>query len=331
MSELGKLVRVDLREIWSNEAVEFTPWLAREENIRLLGDTIGIDLEVEAQEQHVGPFRADILCKDTASDKWVLIENQLEKTDHNHLGQLMTYAAGFDAVVIVWVAQTFTEEHRAALDWLNEITDETADFFGLEIELWRVDNSAPAPKFNIVSKPNEWSQTAKATATGSELSPMRRLQLEYWTQFRQLMEDEQSLVRCQKPGPQNWTNFAVGRAGFALVARMNTRDGGIGAYLNIYGSDRLAYYHLLHDKYKARIESALECDLNWRALPDAKESHVETSRDDDPTDRSDWPSQHQWLKKTIEGFHRVLAPIIKELDVSEHQQSSELLEEVAQA
>ncbi len=331
MSELGRLVRVDLREVWNNEAIEFTPWLAREENIRLLGDTIGIALEVETQEQHVGPFRADILCKDIANDTWVLIENQLEKTDHSHLGQLMTYAAGLDAVVIVWVAQEFTEEHRAALDWLNEITDETANFFGLEIELWRVNDSSPAPKFNIVSKPNEWSKTAKATATGGELSQMRKLQLEYWTQFKQLMEDKQSFVRCQKPGLQHWTNFAVGRAGFALVARMNTRDGEIGVYLNIYGPDRMAHYHLLHDRCKTDIESGIGRALNWRALPDAKESHIETSRDDDPTDRRDWPSQHAWLKNTVEAFHRVLAPIVRELDASEYQEARDHLEEVAQA
>lgn len=132
---LGKLEKVELRKIWKHEASEFTPWLAQEDNIRLLGDTIGIELGIESQEEQVGPFRADILCKDTANNNWVLIENQLEKTDHNHLGQLLTYAAGFDAVTIIWIAQKFTEEHRAALDWLNERTDENVTFFGLEIEL----------------------------------------------------------------------------------------------------------------------------------------------------------------------------------------------------
>ena len=121
---LGRLTRVDLRDIWTSEAIDFTPWLAQPENISILGDTLGIDLELEAQEKAVGPFRADILCKDIGTDSWVLVENQLERTDHTHLGQLLTYASGLQAVTIVWIAARFTEEHRATLDWLNKITDE---------------------------------------------------------------------------------------------------------------------------------------------------------------------------------------------------------------
>src|SRR5882672_9937256 len=113
---LGRLRKVDLREAWSSENSDFTPWLAQEENLKLLGEAIGIELELEWQEKDVGPFRADILCKDTATDDWVLIENQLERTDHCHLGQLITYAAGLNAVTIVWIAERFTQEHRAALD-----------------------------------------------------------------------------------------------------------------------------------------------------------------------------------------------------------------------
>ena len=143
---LGKLDRVDLRTVWETEAGAFTPWLAREDNLALLGETVGIELELEAQEKDVGPFRADLLCKDTASGAWVLVENQLERTDHTHLGQLLTYAAGLQAVTIVWVAARFTEEHRATLDWLNEITDDRFNFFGLEVELWRIGTSPVAPE-----------------------------------------------------------------------------------------------------------------------------------------------------------------------------------------
>src|SRR5438874_2064357 len=161
---LGRLEKVDLRTVWTNEAGDFTPWLGREENLRLLGDAIDIELEPEAQEKYVGPFRADLLCKDAATGDWVLIENQLERTDHTHLGQLLTYAAGLQAVTIVWVAERFTDEHRATLDWLNEITDDQINFFGLEIELWRIADSPVAPKFNIVSQPNDWSRSVLAAA-----------------------------------------------------------------------------------------------------------------------------------------------------------------------
>ena len=161
---LGRLERVNLREAWESEPQDFTPWLAQSENLAVLSETLGMELATEGTEQGVGPFRADILCRDTQDDSLVLIENQLERTDHNHLGQLLTYAAGLQTVTIIWVAATFTDEHRAAVDWLNEITDERFRFFGLEIELWRIGDSVAAPKFNVVAKPNEWTRfVGKAT------------------------------------------------------------------------------------------------------------------------------------------------------------------------
>lgn len=204
--QLGQLVRAELREGWSNEYSAFTPWLAQDENIALLGDTVGLELEVEAQERQVGPFRADILCKDTANGHWVLIENQLERTDHVHLGQLLTYAAGLQAVTIVWIASHFTEEHRAALDWLNEITDERFNFFGLEIELWRIGNSPMAPKFNVICKPNDWSKRVAAGAAQVErenLTETQKLQLEFWSAFREYATEHAKRIKpslCRKRG-----------------------------------------------------------------------------------------------------------------------------------
>src|SRR6266851_7290979 len=147
---LGRLEQVeDLRTTWISESSDFTPWLAEPENLKLLGEAVGIDLEFEAQEKGVGPFRADILCKNTLDSSWVLIENQLERTDHTHLGQLLTYAVGPETVTIIWIAKRFAEEHRATLDWLNQITSDRFNFFGLEVELWRIEDSPIAPKFNM--------------------------------------------------------------------------------------------------------------------------------------------------------------------------------------
>ncbi len=181
---LGRLVKVNIRDYWEREDNDFTPWLAEEENIRLLGNSIGIDLELEAQEKEVGLFRADLLCKDTATGDFVLVENQLERTDHGHLGQLLTYASGLNAVTIIWIALRFTEEHRAALDWLNEITDESIRFFGLEIELWKIGDSDLAPKFNLVATPNDWSKTVIGAAKNIEKAQqtgIKKLQIDYWT------------------------------------------------------------------------------------------------------------------------------------------------------
>ena len=157
-SVLGRLSRIDEREVWSSEAVGFTPWLAQEENLQLLADAIHMHLVLESREKPVGMFRADIIAHDVHTGHLVLIENQLERTDHGHLGQLLTYDAGLKGLSIAWVSTLFTDEHRAALDWLNEITSSSVAFFGLEMELWRIDDSAIAPKFNLVSKPNMFSK-----------------------------------------------------------------------------------------------------------------------------------------------------------------------------
>jgi len=194
---LGTLARVDLRDIRTNEANDFTPWLARPENLAILGDTLGIELDLEAQERAVGPFRADVLCKDCGTGAWVLIENQLERTDHTHLGQLLTYASGLEAVTIVWIAAFFTDEHRATLDWLNRITDESFRFFALEVELWRIGESLAAPKFNVVSKPNDWSRSVARAARSiddSELSETRLMQRSYWSALNAALDEARDPV-----------------------------------------------------------------------------------------------------------------------------------------
>src|SRR6266567_3924265 len=201
---LGRLEKIDdLRTAWISESGGFTPWLATPENLKLLGEAVGIDLEFEAQEKEVGPFRADILCKNTLDSSWVLIENQLERTDHTHLGQLLTYAAGLETVTIIWIAKRFADEHRATLDWLNEITNERFGFFGLEVELWKIGDSPMAAKFNVVARPNDWIQTVQTSArTAQGISETKRIQLEFWTDFKQYM-DENGKIRCTTPAPSN--------------------------------------------------------------------------------------------------------------------------------
>ena len=130
---LGRLVPVEVRDYWTHEAHEFTPWLAEPDSIKLLGDTLGLQLEVEKTEATVGPFRADILCKDPSSEELVVIENQLEGSDDAHLGALLTYGAGVASGTIIWVARSLTDQHRAALDWLNRVTESGVNFFVVEI------------------------------------------------------------------------------------------------------------------------------------------------------------------------------------------------------
>ena len=236
---LGKLEKIEIRKVWQKEDANFTPWLAKPENIALLGEELNIDLEVQGKEESVGPFRADILCKNTTEEKYVLIENQFGKTDHVHLGQIMTYASGLNALTVVWIAEKFVDEHRAALDWLNKITDDSVEFFGIEIELYKIGDSAPAPRFNIVSKPNDWSKTIKRNVENAALTETKLLQEEYWKAMKEYVEQEKVNFKMQKPLPQHWTNVAVGRTDFKICAIANTRDKWISVQLVVGGKNAL--------------------------------------------------------------------------------------------
>ena len=319
-SNLGRLQKVNLREAWTSESSDFTPWLAQEDNLKLLGETIGIELELESQEKEVGPFRADILCKDTATNDWVLIENQLERTDHSHLGQLLTYAAGLNAVTIVWIAERFTEEHRAAMDWLNERTDEKINLFGLEIELWRIGDSPIAPKFNIISQPNDWSRTVQLAATGGgEVSEHKQLQLRFWMAFREYMESNGSFVRCQKPMPQHWANHAIGRSGVHLSSivstwnsETNTKGPEIRAELYMNGPNAKQEFVAL-EKQEDSIEKALGFPLTWHNPENKAMCRLYTRQNADFLNQELWPQQFEWLRQRLETMHKVFAPIVRDL------------------
>jgi hypothetical protein len=327
---LGRLEKTDLRNAWNSEAGDFTPWLAEADNLELLGQAIGIELELEAQEKFVGPFRADILCKDVGSSQWVLIENQLERTDHSHLGQLLTYAAGLNAVTIVWIAERFTEEHRAALDWLNTITDENINFFGLEIELWRIADSLMAPKFNVVSKPNNWSKTVSEGTRQLETpeqSETKQLQLAYWTELKSLLQQQNSPVCIGKPQPQHWMYFSLGRTNFQLIAFVNTREKRIGVGLVLSGSDAKAHYYLLLQD-RAAIENEIGTSLSWGENLGKIESHLFIhAQEMDPTIRERWPEQHEWMREKLEILKKVFAPRVKQLNASEYRPEELLSEE----
>ena len=313
---LGKLEKVELREIWKTEDQGFTPWLAEEGNLELLGNAIGIELELEAQEKNVGPFRADILCKNTADDTKVLIENQIERTDHKHLGQLLTYAAGLQSVVIVWVASKFTEEHRKALDWLNDITDERFSFFGLEVELWRIGNSPAAPKFNIVSQPNNWSKTVAQAAKNldnQETSETKGLQYRYWQNFISYLENSSSKLRPQAPSPKHWLTFSVGRSGFHVNALLNTVTNRIGVELVIADKDgEKLFYHLLAND-KDAIEGEVGSTLEWRENPEKNRSSILLFFNANPAEELSWNLQHDWLRNILEKFDAVFRQRIRNL------------------
>jgi hypothetical protein len=320
---MGRLVQVDLRATWKGESTDFTPWLAQEGNIRLLGDAIGLELEVQSREQSVGQFWADIVCKDTASDAWVLIENQLERTDHNHLGQLLTYAAGLKAVNIVWIAQRFTDEHRAALDWLNEITEEQFNFFGIEIEAWRIGDSPVAPRFSVVCKPNDWAKTVRegAERSGSQLTATKQLQVEFWHGLRAHMEATGSRVRCQKGSPQAWMNHGIGRTGIHLTSIASVYSNDSGSYDTGEVRVELVFEDANAKDNCAKIlarkqewQSRIPLEVHTHSLSANKHARLFVRRDADITNRETWPELHAWLKTNLELFHDTFEPMVRELE-----------------
>ncbi len=308
----GLLERVtNIREHWPREDTDFTPWLAAEENISILGDAIGLDLEVLEQERNVGPFRADILCKNSADNTLVLIENQFEKTDHSHLGQLFTYAAGLDAVTLIWIVETFTDEHRAALDWLNRITDEKFHFFGIEIELWKIGDSPPAPKFNIVSKPNEWAKTIKESAEACHstlLTPWQELQIEFWKQFGAYIAANNSAFKPPKPAASIWMGYGIGRSYTTLIIAFSKKDAWV--YVQLDNKERSTWFKELQQD-QAAIDAEFDDELLWEERPDLKYSRIRMALSIDVTDQDNWTSVFDWMLKNMTKMKSVFKPRIK--------------------
>lgn len=313
---LGKLERVELRTVWNNEATDFTPWLSKLENLAALSETLGMDLETTGTEQSVGAYRADLLCKDAFSGNAVLIENQLEKTNHSHLGQILTYSAGLGVKTVVWIASRFTDEHRAAMDYLNEITEEGYSFFGLEVELWKIGNSAPAPKFNIVSRPNTWAKNVReSNQQHGELTEVKKQQLAYWTSFKEFMDARKSAVRCQNGSPQHWVNMSIGKSGFWLTARVNSLKSIISADFRFKTPTSKALFHQFYSDKEA-IEKEFGGELEWFELPEGKESYVTVTKNKaDFRNEGDWDSQFTWLAERLEKLDNVFRKRVKKVDI----------------
>lgn len=314
--KLSKISKVELRDCWSNEATDFTPWLAEEENLALLADTLGMnELEVKGREEHVGPFRADILCVESGSDRLVLIENQLEKTNHNHLGQILTYAAGLNAVTIIWIAESFTEEHRAAIDWLNRITDSEFNFFGVEIGLIKIGESTAAPMFNVIAKPNDWSKTVR-TASSKEVldskTPSEIARYEFWTAFSDYMLNNPSkLFRPQSPSYDHWMNIAIGRTNFKICLLLNNREQKITVQLYIENDWEKKNFDILFN-YKDEAEKNIG-PLDWRRLDGKKSSTINLYKKCIFTDKNNQESLFIWFKENTEKFITFFQPIIRTL------------------
>lgn len=310
---LSKLERVPLREAWKHEAGDFTPWLAEAPNLDALAQALGLsELEAVATEHWVGDFKLDILCTD--GDQQVVIENQLAETDHRHLGQILSYAAGVNARKVIWVAESFRPEHVAALQFLNENTTDDLSFFGVQIELWRIGDSPLAPKFEVVVKPNDWAKAGREQArAAASASPTKQLQLKFWTALLEKLAKEAPGIRPQKPRPQHWLNNSIGRSGFGLNITANTRNERLGIELWIPGADAKKHFANLSEQ-KDAIEAKLGFALDWQELPDAQACRIASWYPDASLeDELRWAEYLDWITRRLLRMDAVLRPVVKAL------------------
>ena len=314
---LAKIERVDLREIWPNEATDFTPWLA--ENLSELGRVLELDLELQALEAPVGGYALDILARDVGSGGEVVIENQLGTTDHSHLGQLLTYAAGFDATVAVWIAKEFKSEHREALDMLNRRTGEDTQFFGdreIEVELWKIDDSRPAPNFRLVAFPNDWRKQAVSIGRGTEKVSERGKK--YQSFFQALVDElrnEHRFTNSRRAGTRSWASFTTGFSGFSY--RASFAQGGrarVGVYIDngekLWNEGR---FDELAESSEA-IESEIGGEFEWQRLDDRRACRISVVRPGAIDDNNDTLDEiRQWMVERLLKFREVFGPRLDEL------------------
>lgn len=288
--------------MWKHEALHFTQWLALPENSELLSEVIAVDIVDTQCEVGVGQFFVDILATGE-NDRQIVIENQLEPTDHDHLGKIITYAAGLDADVVVWIVERAREEHEQAITWLNEHTTERANFFLLQIEAWKIGDSLPAPRFNVIARPNDWAKAVKQTASGGTVSELKLGQQGFFERVRNYGEANAKYVKSwPKPSPQQWYDIATGSSQAHFDLTVNSMQKRVAVCLYILNNKEL---FVKLDSLRDEIESKLGSKLEWLELPQKKASRVVLSRPGDFADEAQSQELVEWMAMNTDNFARV--------------------------
>jgi hypothetical protein len=321
--QLGVLERIDAREAWKSEPYEFTPWLRQ--NIHLLGKAIGIEIDVDVQQEvAVGLFSADLLGTDVSSNASVLIENQLEQTDHAHLGQLLTYAGGLGTDILIWVSTKVREEHRQALTWLNEKTHEDVLFFAVEVELLRIDGSRPAPHFKVVVAPNEWQKTGSSRASGAGGAATTERQELYKSFWRALLKEllardpASTTASPDRVHGSNYYGISVGRSYFQANFVFGWEEGQyvLRAELYIDTPDKLqneaVFDHLFETR--AMIETEFGEELVWSRREDIRACRIYARRFGSIEDSQDQLDDYvKWGAERLLKIRQVFGSRVKSL------------------
>ena len=308
MTQLGKLQKVDLRSVWKHEATDFSAWLVQSENLDVLAEQLGIEIEPIGTEVSVGRFKIDILAKEPNTNEQIIIENQLEPTNHDHLGKVITYAAGIDAKYLIWIVKDVLPEHLKAIEWLNEHLDESIRCFLIRIEVWQIGDSKPAPRFEVISVKNDWVASIKKATSNSGFSPLQVKQFDFWTAFNEYLLVKDPLLKHHKAAPQHWMNFSMGNYIAHIAVTINTVKNRLGAEL--YISDNKTFYSYLRDN-EDELFFAFETQLDWFEANIASGFRIFNSVDD-VFNESRKNEYFEWLYENILKFKKVLIPYIQE-------------------
>lgn len=269
---LGRLKEVDIRELWAHEQYNFSNWLAKEENIELLNETVGLTLTDIDKEVYVGSYRCDLVAVDETTDVKIIIENQLDSTDHDHLGKIITYASGLDANVIIWIVKEAREEHKSAIEWLNNNMAKEISFFLLEIKAYRIGDSLPAPMFKVVEKPNDFIKSNKSVKDG-DLSKTQAERLNFWTEFNRVVTENGKPFNARKATTDHWYDVAIGTSDAHISITLVNKDGTIG--VELYVRDCKDLFDNLYE-HKEEIENKLGFNMHWERLDDKKASRIKS-------------------------------------------------------
>lgn len=265
--KLGKLQEVDIRDVWKHEQYDFSKWLAGDENIQELGDTLNLSLTDVETEKFVGNYRCDILCKDELTGKVVLIENQLESTNHDHLGKIITYASGLDASVVVWIVASARQEHASAIEWLNKHTSDDLSFFLVEVHAYKIGDSEPAPQFKIVEQPNDFAKSVKAISKISDISDSERNRLEFWTKLNDILEERGKPFNKHKATTDHWYTIAMGSSECHISIDLVNKEHKI--RVGVWVVDNKDLFDKFYEN-KVEIEKSCGFELEWDRLNDKK-------------------------------------------------------------
>lgn len=308
MKPLGKLKKLDVRDVWIHEAKDFSAWLVKPENLDVLAGQLGIEIEPIGTEVSVGRFKIDILAKEPNTNENIIIENQLEQTDHDHLGKVITYAAGLDARYLIWIVKEILPEHLKAIEWLNEHLDEEIRCFLIRIEVWQIGDSIPAPRFEIVSVKNDWVASLKKSANTSNLSPLKIRQQDFWLEFCEYVRKRDPIIKLHKPAPQHWLNFSMGNSISHIAVTVNTVKNRFGVELYISNNKILLnYLQDIEDELKNQIDES----IGWFEANVASGMTLYKTVDD-VFNESRREEYFGWLYENVLIYKKVLVPYINE-------------------